>query len=599
MKNKLIIVLTYCIILISAKTSFAIDTAWVQQSSGISQYTTSVHFINQSTGWATADQGKMIKTTNGGTNWFQLTTGVFQALYSVKFFDEMTGWASGGGGTLIKTTNGGASWTEINTGVSNSLKLFFINSQTGWISGSGSPTVVMATTNGGTNWTQYYTGINEYFTDMFFTNQNSGYITTTDGNLLRTTNAGVNWTSQNITGSGLFSVYFNDSLTGWVVGVYGRVGRTTNGGLSWSVNSLPISGIFLSVKFINNSTGWLCGGGGRLYVTTNGGANWTSQLNPSSTQDLNSIFFYGTNGWACGTNGTMIHTTSGGFPLPSAPVNLNALAVSSNQVNLSWQDSSNNEQYFKIERSTNGNNWVLIDSVNANVTNYQSTGLSGGTTYFFRVYASSWFGSSQPTSSVSILTFPVAPALFSPVNNSSGVSLTPQLVWLSVPSATVYRLQVSTDSLFTSSIINDSNIVQTQYNISSGILNNNIRYYWRVMAKNSSGWSAVSQVWNFRTGLVGVEQPENEIPLTYKVYDNYPNPFNPSTKIKFDLPKQTAVKIIVYDLTGRLVKEIVNGNYPAGKFEIEFNAANLSSGVYLYKIQSNEFTEIKKMILVK
>jgi hypothetical protein len=215
------------------------------------------------------------------------------------------------------------------------------------------------------------------------------------------------------------------------------------------------------------------------------------------------------------------------------------------------------------------------------------------------VYASSWFGSSQPTSSVSVLTFPVSPALFSPVNNSAGISLTPQLIWLSVPSATVYRLQVSTDSLFASSIINDSNIVQTQYTISSGILNNNIRYYWRIKAKNSSGWSEASQVWNFRTGLVGITQPGNEIPLTYKVYDNYPNPFNPSTKIKFDLPKAGLVKLTVFDMLGREIETMVNENLSPGTYNAEWNAAKYSSGVYFYRIQADEFTEIKKMILVK
>jgi hypothetical protein len=117
--------------------------------------------------------------------------------------------------------------------------------------------------------------------------------------------------------------------------------------------------------------------------------------------------------------------------------------------------------------------------------------------------------------------------------------------------------------------------------------------------KNSSGWSEASQVWNFRTGLVGITQPGNEIPLTYKVYDNYPNPFNPSTKIKFDLPKAGLVKLTVFDMLGREIETLVNENLSPGTYNAEWSAAKYSSGVYFYRIQADEFAEIKKMILVK
>ncbi len=89
------------------------------------------------------------------------------------------------------------------------------------------------------------------------------------------------------------------------------------------------------------------------------------------------------------------------------------------------------------------------------------------------------------------------------------------------------------------------------------------------------------------------------MPDNYSLKQNYPNPFNPSTKISFSLPKAGDVKLIVFDILGREVATLVNGYTGAGNHTVDFNASNLSSGVYLYKIQAGDFTETRKMILMK
>ncbi|RPI17620.1 MAG: T9SS C-terminal target domain-containing protein [Ignavibacteriae bacterium] len=86
---------------------------------------------------------------------------------------------------------------------------------------------------------------------------------------------------------------------------------------------------------------------------------------------------------------------------------------------------------------------------------------------------------------------------------------------------------------------------------------------------------------------------------TFSLAQNYPNPFNPSTNIKFDIAKEGMVKLNVYDISGNLVSTVVNENYNAGSYSINFNASSLSSGVYFYKLETADFTAIKKMILVK
>jgi hypothetical protein len=99
--------------------------------------------------------------------------------------------------------------------------------------------------------------------------------------------------------------------------------------------------------------------------------------------------------------------------------------------------------------------------------------------------------------------------------------------------------------------------------------------------------------------LVGISHNGNEVPRVYSLAQNYPNPFNPTTNISFGLPKAGLVRLVVYDLLGRVVSTLVNEHRQAGTYSVSFDAANLSSGVYFYKIESGDFTSIKKMVLVK
>ncbi len=90
-----------------------------------------------------------------------------------------------------------------------------------------------------------------------------------------------------------------------------------------------------------------------------------------------------------------------------------------------------------------------------------------------------------------------------------------------------------------------------------------------------------------------------QIPKEYNLSNAYPNPFNPTTKIRYSIPQDGFVKIIVYDILGREVVTLVNEYKPAGEYEVEFTAKGLSSGMYFYKIESGNFMAVKKMLLVK
>jgi hypothetical protein len=89
------------------------------------------------------------------------------------------------------------------------------------------------------------------------------------------------------------------------------------------------------------------------------------------------------------------------------------------------------------------------------------------------------------------------------------------------------------------------------------------------------------------------------IPKEFFLYQNYPNPLNPTTMIKYDLPNTSDVSLIIYDMLGRKVKELVSTRQQAGKYEIQFNASTLTSGVYVYQLKTGQYSETKKMILQK
>ena len=94
------------------------------------------------------------------------------------------------------------------------------------------------------------------------------------------------------------------------------------------------------------------------------------------------------------------------------------------------------------------------------------------------------------------------------------------------------------------------------------------------------------------------------IPEQYILYPNYPNPFNPVTTIRYDLPKESFVDITIYDMLGNVVNNLVNANQSSGNKSVQWNATNnqgepVSAGVYLYKIQAGNFVDTKKMILLK
>ncbi len=99
--------------------------------------------------------------------------------------------------------------------------------------------------------------------------------------------------------------------------------------------------------------------------------------------------------------------------------------------------------------------------------------------------------------------------------------------------------------------------------------------------------------------LVKVALPVSVIVKEYELKQNYPNPFNPVTKIKYALPQSGKIILRVYNLLGQQIRTLVNEYKLAGNYEVDFNAAELSSGIYFYRIEADGYSKSMKMVLLK
>lgn len=138
--------------------------------------------------------------------------------------------------------------------------------------------------------------------------------------------------------------------------------------------------------------------------------------------------------------------------------------------------------------------------------------------------------------------------------------------------------------------------------ISKQLTDQEAAYYTiaNVLSKNTS--PTFSYDWMPDTTAVTSIKDEtglNSIPTKFELYQNYPNPFNPTTSIKYQLPKNGLVKIVVYDILGAEVTKLVNEEKQAGFYEVKYDAASLASGIYIYRIQTSDFVQSRKMILMK
>ena len=185
--------------------------------------------------------------------------------------------------------------------------------------------------------------------------------------------------------------------------------------------------------------------------------------------------------------------------------------------------------------------------------------------------------------------------------NLSGVN-GPSVRWAEIfyiNSTMQIMLSTSTGMYFTS-VLNGGSTVWTQQAVST--IGNVVCVQTDFRPADNTLVVATHGRGSFQTVItepISVGQISSEVPSSYSLKQNYPNPFNPTTNIKFDVAKTGDVKIVVFDVMGREVQTLVNQSLTPGTYEVKFNGVNITSGVYFYRLQSGNFTETKRMLMIK
>ena len=397
----------------------------------------------------------------------------------------------------------------------------------------------------------------------------------------------------------LTSVHFADSLYGWAVGDSGVIIHTTDGGTQWQLQISNTTDKITDVFFINRNIGWAAAWnvydfpfGTVLHKTTDGGQSWISAPYREEGIFIRCILFLDSlTGWMGGTPHALVKTTDGGTIWKQADIDSTVLAFfpvhnikfynefygyacggAFEVAGVIWKTTNGGKQWVALEPTFAPPDPVhqihLFDELNVmgvggdfefngvgivrtsdggNFWDYESIGLAGvAFDLEFRNDNEAWITRGFPGSFI--------------FSSDSGTT------WKQTP--------VNADATILEIFFLDS-------------------LHGFAVGKNGT-------ILKYKPPIINNISTESRLILKeYVLLQNYPNPFNPGTVIKYSIPQDGFVTLDVFNSLGEKVASLVYGMKVAGNYEINFNASDLASGIYFYKLQAGSFIETKKMILIK
>ncbi len=570
------------------------QSGWLIQNSGTYENLNGIFFPyniieNSTAGFAVGNAGVVLKTTNSGVNWNSVPFPVGSNNSAVTFKNPQSGFVGNQNGKIYFTSNFGINWTELSTGTAYEVTsiMFTPSGNIGWLGNYYGN--VMKTTDDGLNWTNMIT-LPGYYTKVYCMDDYRVWIVDNYGYVYRSTNAGTNFASTRPVTSPLRDVQFITSTIGYAVGDSGRILKSTNGGASFSILNSGTTTKLNSLRILDPFHIWVAGNNGLLLKSTDGGNNWINYTYTGN--NLNKIFFVSGTvyGYCCGEFGTILRT----IEAPGSGGIGNGTNLVPIPLNTTYTDGRTNMLYYSTELSSLiglssatitslGFNISIVNSlpINGFEIKMQNTSLTALTGYvssgWTTVYSGVW---TPPGTGIQYLTLQTPFVWTAPMNLLVSVCFD--------NSATSSNTLVLSTTTTNNTVIHNATNLSGSQNGCVDILGGNIL---KTRPNLFMRWFPIP------TGIHG--SVGTNIPDGFKLYQNFPNPFNPSTNIKYQIPKNSFVTLKVFDILGREISTLVNENLNAGEYIISFSGENLSSGMYFYKISSDEFTDVKKMILLK
>lgn len=605
------------------------NQTWSELNSGTHYRLNSVVFTDENSGYVAGYKGLIMKTNDAGQTWQVMNSETLYTLYSGYFFSDQEGFFVGDSGLILKTNDGGLSWTERNSGTHKALlDIDFPSPTTGYISGKNG--LILKTTDAGETWTELvFTPVEENLLTLDFYNDTIGYAAGVSGAILKTINGGNTWsfipTGTTLTVRSLTNLYHNDTLCDSLIfcGDYGIIQRTDscgywknitgastqtfsavlfnsglkglavggdpyadlpalyttpNPGSKWQKLEVDTIKHYLTDSFfLDDTTTYISGRKGSIYKTSDNGGNWVP-LKSGTNEDLYSILFVEPEmGFACGTGGTFIKTTSGDTTWSEINTGINEILFS-----LFFFDAENGGYAVgdngKILRIKNTGNQISTVPSGTNAPLYdiffptENLGFAVG-------YAGKILKIKRGATTDSIFTIP------------SGVLTPLNKVYFPGPD--------------TGYIVGEGGVIlktidggESWYPQYTGTANSLRGIYF---IDNDEGFSVgagltILQTENGGGGVIlpGIfETITEDSPISI-----YPNPASTSITIEFNSEVNQISQVILFDLSGRLMKLYENlGSHP-GIQPLQLDIADLETGIYLVVLQTKNRFYARKLIIL-
>ncbi len=599
-------------------------------------YVEDASFPDDKNGWLIASWG-LAHTNNGGETWESQNLPNSFWGYRIFFSDSLTGWMTGADTSatiLFKTINGGVSWTKLDLQMQHCFPqdILFTDESNGWFLVSDYndySSKIYKSNDGGINWSLSYSGplmeISAYA--LFFNNLYNGWAVgwsnAEQGSILYTADAGLTWSFQNseLAGDGLLaidfidmnsgvivgssgiilksenegiswerktkgnvniglSIDFSNLTTGYCVGHFGTICKTIDGGFNWSSLNTGMDNVFSSLSFIDSQTGWTAGSDGIMLHTIDGGQSWTVQ-STGSQEYISSVFFKdGNSGWAIQGNGSIIGTQDGGVHWTQQHAAWSSYLYDVFFINnqKGWVVGADNSDVWsgKILRTTDGGStWssVLLnegdDYYSVFFIDELNGWIAGGYNY--------WYGG------IVLHTIDGGQSWQTQYQTEKCSHFTdiqfvsPSIGWVVGDMGVVFHTT------------NGGQSWQQQESGTNNLLNS-ISFI-----DENNGWVSGFGGTILQTNNGGISRFHEVQILKASHLSLYPNPCNELLHIssKFDSPTNITVEIV--DLLGQS-RLLYSGRVPIGKFTTSANLSDLSSGLYLVKLQDGIKVYCEKLI---
>ena len=592
-------------------------TGWIVGSSGFVMTTTNggatwkqlptsspstllaVDFVDTKKGWVAGSEGRIFATTNGGALWTPQASYISSEINDIAFVSENLGVAAGASGRILRTTDGGVHWVSINANTPASLQeIEWVDSSVAWIAGTG---ILLRTTDGGATWVKVVSGTTSMYSGIDFVDDNTGWVVGSGPFILKTTDKGSTWVSRTApagTGTTLKSVRFSDALHGWIVDRDGGVLKTTDGGQLWR-QTLRFPPLFYRpelqrIRSVGNRRLAVCGSRCNVWLSSDDGENWVSQpsaLPPSLNISRNVVAtLRGTETpekeyIICGHYDSIISSSNGNPYLTAPGANDNASGTSA-----------------VVEAARVLRDHTFASTIRFVAFSAEELGLHGGSYHAFH----SALQKRQTSAVLNGDMIAIATRKDTLIincyddwnwmyDNIANFNQRYGLGW-----GLVLGTGGSSDHVpFTNAGIPAVHFfsgIDPYYHKMSDTAGNLEPTYFRKAVQLMI--ATLAELAKPIDAFVSVPDPF-VLPLSFALDQNYPNPFNPSTTFQFALPRKEHVSVRIFDLLGRETATVFSGELGAGVHRRQWDGSALPSGVYFYRLQAGDFTDAKKLIVLR